>query len=104
MTLNLKKGDNVKVLAGKDKGKTGKVVNIDRKSLRVTVDGVNTQVRHERAKKAGQKGQKVTVPKAMDWSKVMMVCPNCNKPTRLGSRVDEKGNKHRVCKKCRNDI
>ena len=100
MTLRLKKGDNVKVLAGKDRGKTGKVITIDPKAAKITVEGINLLTRHQRPKKSGQKGQKVRLPAAMPSSRLMIICSHCNKPTRIGSHVDEKGIKLRICKKC----
>lgn len=98
--FNIRKGDNVKILLGKDRGKTGKVLNVDPKTDRVTVEGRNIYVRHERPKKAGQKGQKIEFPRAMNASNLMLVCPHCGKPARIGHMIDEKGVKFRTCKRC----
>jgi large subunit ribosomal protein L24 len=98
-TTNLKKGDNVSVLIGKDKGKNGKIISVDRKSGRITVEGIN--VLHKFEKRKGQTaGQKVSFPGPMLASKVILVCPNCSKATRIGYQILENGKKQRVCKKC----
>jgi large subunit ribosomal protein L24 len=98
--LKLKKGDTVKMLAGRDKGKTGKVVAVDRKDFSITVEGINLITRFQRAKKAGQKGQRVRLPASFSPSKVMVVCPNCGKTTRVGFEQSPEGKKLRKCKKC----
>lgn len=98
-TLNLKKGDTVKILAGKDKGKTGKILEVFPKEARVVVEGANIHTRFSRPKKQGEKGQKMQLPGAMNISKVMLICPNCGKPTRVGHDLTEKGSL-RKCKKC----
>ncbi len=99
-----KKGDTVKVLSGKDRGKTGKIVSVDRLAGRVTVEGVNLHTRHERPKRQGQKGQKVQLPSPMNPSKLMLVCGNCGKQTRIGFEIDQQGGKYRVCKKCKTRV
>lgn len=98
--LHIKKGDQVKILAGKDRGKTGKVLAVDFKSGRATVEGHNIQVRHERPKKQGQKGQKIALPAPLNSSNLMLVCPACGKPSRVGAKVSDRGVKSRVCKQC----
>lgn len=98
--LKLKKGDIVKILSGKDKGKTGKIVNVDREDSRVTVEGTNLITRHQRPKRSGKKGQKVQVPMPHSAGRLMLVCPNCGKPTRIGYQISENGEKRRLCKKC----
>lgn len=100
----IRTGDTVKILIGKDRAKTGKVLSIDRQGGRATVEGLNMVVRHERPKKAGQKGQKVHVPMPVRTSNLMLICPNCKKPARAGHETDEKGTKYRVCKKCKRRI
>ena len=96
----IKKGDNVKMLAGKDRGKTGKVLRaVNGDVIKVVAEGLNTIKRHQRARKQGQKGQIVTKERAVDASNVQVVCPKCGKPTRIGhQKVGE--NKIRICKKC----
>lgn len=98
--LKFKKGDNVKIITGKDKGKTAKIVAVDRKSLMITVEGINLLTRFQRPKKSGQKGQKVRLPAPLKPNKVMAVCPSCGKATRIGYKTNEEGKKLRYCKKC----
>ena len=100
--MKIKKNDTVKVLAGKDKGKSGKVIRAYPADLKVVVEGVNLVVKHVRARKQGEAGQRVYMPSALRISKVQLVCQNCGKPTRTGSREvhDAKQKKERICKKC----
>ena len=98
--MNLKKGDNVAVLSGKDKGKTGKIIEADPKNGKVTVEGLNIHYRFEKKGRSSKTGQKVAFPARMDVSKVQLVCPNCNKQTRVGHKFLENGDKQRVCKNC----
>ncbi len=102
--LHIKKGDLVKILSGKERGKTGKVLTMDEKSGRAVVEGRNLVTRHEKPKKSGQKGQKIQFPTGLKLSNLMLVCPHCGKSTRTGILVDEKGVKSRVCKKCKKRI
>lgn len=97
--MRIKKDDNVIVLSGKDKGKTGKVLQVLPREEKVVVQHVNIRTMHARPKKQGEKGQIVKSESPVYASTVMLVCPKCAKPARIGARVDEK-NKVRVCKKC----
>ena len=97
--MNVKVNDNVVVLAGKDKGKQGKVVAVSPKANKVTVEGVNIQHKHEKARSAQQVSQIVNVEGAIDASNVMVVCPVCGKATRV--RHGKEGDKSvRICAKC----
>ena len=98
--MKLHKGDNVKVMAGKDRGKTGKVLHAFPELDRVTVEGLNMFKKRSKPKKQGQKGETVQVPHMMPASKVMLICANCKLPTRVGFRVDG-ARKVRYCKKCK---
>lgn len=98
-SLNLKKGDEVKVLAGKDKGKTGKILEVLPKLSRVVIEGINIHTRFSKPKKQGEKGQKLQLPYAFNISKVMLICPSCGKPTRIGHDITENGSV-RKCRKC----
>lgn len=102
--MHIRKGDTVKILVGKDRGKTGKVISVSTKNSRAVVEGRNIYFRHERPRKAGQKGQKVQFPKALEASNLILVCPNCHKPSRAGRTADEKGTLTRVCRKCKKKI
>jgi len=102
--LKIKKGDTVKMLAGKDRDKTGKVLVVFPKEGRLVVEGVNIVKKHIRPRKAGEKGQTVEVPSKVPVSRTMLVCPTCNKATRVGLKrtvgEDRKSTCDRVCKKC----
>jgi|SRR3989338_464109 len=101
--MKLKKGDNVKMLSGKDRGKTGKVIEVIPKERRVKVEGLQIVRKHIRPRKQGEKGQVASIPSRIPMSKVMLVCPKCAKATRVGYRYDNE-NKMRVCKKCGSEI
>lgn len=94
----IKKGDNVKVLLGKDSGKTGVVEKVLLKSGQVLVSGVNMYKRHVR-KHRDIEGGIIDIPKPMDISNIALVCPKCKKQTRAGSKI-EGDKKTRVCRKC----
>ncbi len=97
--MNIKKGDNVKILSGKDRGKTGAVLTVFPEDDRISVDGLNVYKKRVRPKKQGQKGETVLVPRPLNASKVALICSSCKKQTRVGHRFD--GNKKvRYCKKC----
>jgi large subunit ribosomal protein L24 len=98
-TINLKKGDTVAVTVGKDKGKTGKISEVDRKSNMLVVEGMNI---HHRFKKAGagKPGTKVSFAAHMPAGKVVLICPHCGKATRVAHKFLDNGTKQRVCKHC----
>lgn len=103
----IKKGDTVEVIAGKDLGERGEVTAVLPKDNRVVVQGINVMKRHQKAKQAGNQqvpAQIVEFDAPLNLSNVMLVCPNCNKKTRVGFKVREDGFKVRVCKKCGQDI
>ena len=97
--MKIKKGDTVEVLSGNDKGKTGEVLEINPKTSRVVVKGVNIRKKHVKPKKQGEEGGIIPVECSIHSSKVNVVCPKCNKATRIGY-VKEGKEKIRVCKKC----
>ncbi len=97
--MKIKKGDTVYVLSGNDKGKKGEVLEIIPKTEKVIVKGVNIRKRHIKPKKQGEEGGIIPVECAIHSSKIAVVCPKCNKPTRIGYELD-KDEKVRVCKKC----
>ena len=99
MSLKIKKGDNVIMLSGKDKGKKGKVMTVLAEDGRVRIEGLNKIKKHLRAKQQGQKGQVLAIERGVSISSVALVCKACGKPTRIGYKID--GDiKSRVCKKC----
>ena len=97
--MRIKKGDTVKVLSGKDKGKTGEVLEIVPKTNKVVVKGINIIKKHVKPRRQGEEGGIISVEGAMHVAKVAAVCPKCGKATKIGYS-DEKGEKVRVCKKC----
>ncbi len=106
--MKIKKDDKVIVLSGKDKGKTGKVISADPKSLKVTVEGVNVATKHQKAQKKGQDGGIIKVETPIYVSKVQLVCknPKCEKfekGVRVGYKLVD-GKKVRVCRKCGAEI
>ncbi|MFA5098878.1 MAG: 50S ribosomal protein L24 [Candidatus Paceibacterota bacterium] len=97
--MKIKKDDNIKIIAGKDKNKTGKILKVLIKKERVLIDGLNLYKKHVRPKRQGEKGETVLVPRPINISNVMLVCPACGRATRTGFTVT-KGKKTRICKKC----
>jgi len=97
--MKLKKGDLVKIVLGKDKGKTGKVEKVFSKIQKVLVTGINQYKRHLKARSQGQSSEIVTITKPMNLGSVALLCPHCKLPTRIGFRI-EKNDKIRVCRKC----
>lgn len=97
--MKLKKGDEVKIVAGKDKGKTGKIDKIYPKEDKVLIPGVNQYKRHMKARSQRQKSEIITITKPLPVENVQLVCPKCHKLTRVGFKI-EKDEKRRVCAKC----
>ena len=97
--MKIKKGDNVIMLGGKDRGKTGSVVRTDPEANRVIVQGLNLVKRHLRPKKAGQKGQILAMERWVSASAVAFVSKDTQKPARLGWKVNPDGSKSRIDKK-----
>ena len=97
MNMAVKKGDSVVVITGKDKGKTGKVLEVFPESNRVLVDGVNIVTKHKKARSQNEKSEKVKKNAPIDASNVMIVCPSCGKATRVYHKEVD-GKKVRVCK------
>ncbi len=100
---NIKSGDTVKVISGKDKGTTGEVLSVKRDTGRVVVKGVNLVHKALRPTQANPNGGIDTREAAIDASNVMLVCPECGLTTRIAVRRED-GKKIRVCKKCGKDI
>lgn len=98
-TLHVKTGDTVVVLSGKDKGKQGKIISASPKKGTVLVEGVAITAHHQKPRKQGETGGIVQREAAMYASKVQVVCPKCNKGTRIAHKI-ENGKKTRVCKHC----
>jgi large subunit ribosomal protein L24 len=107
MGLNIKKGDTVQVISGKDAGATGKVILTMPKADRVLVEGVNRIKKHTRIttnQRGAQSGGIVTQEAPIHASNVMVVCQACHKPSRVGHRQDELGKNVRICRRCGADL
>lgn len=99
MKMNIKKGDTVYVITGKDKGKSGKVTAVYSDKNKVLIENVNIVTKHQKPKSQQDKGGIVKKPAPIDASNVMVVCPVCGKATRI-SHKEIDGKKARICKKC----
>lgn len=97
--MKLKKGDNVIVLSGNDKGKTGEILEIIPSTQKVIVKGVNIRKKHVKPRKAGEEGGIIPSEYPIHISKVNVVCPKCGKASKIGYVIED-GKKVRVCKKC----
>lgn len=110
--MKIKKNDKVKILIGKDKGKTGKVLQVlsPRKNGRAkaSVEGLNLLIKHLRPQKSGEKGQRIEFPAFMDISNLALVCEKCGQVGRVGFKIsldeNKKSKKFRICKKCQEII
>lgn len=100
MNSNLRTGDTVKVICGADKGKTGVIIASDAERGRVIIEGVNIVSKHRKPRSQKDKGGIKKEAAAINVSNVLIVCPECGKATRIAHKLDDKGEKHRACKKC----
>ncbi len=98
--MNVREGDKVVVITGKDAGKKGKVIEADPRANKVFVEGVNVVKRHSRPTRKLPQGGIQEKEASIDRSNLMVVCKRCNKPTRVGSKLLDDGSKVRICKKC----
>ena len=99
-SLKLRKGDEVVVIAGKDKGKRGRIQEVDKSGGAVIVAGVNIAKRHTKPNPSkNTKGGIIEQPMPLAFGKVMVICPHCGKPTRIAHRIEE-DQKERICKRC----
>lgn len=101
--MKIRKDDTILVTAGKDKGKKSKVLRVLPVKQKIVAEGVNIAKKHTRPKKQGEKGQRIEVPMPLHISNVALLCPKCEKVTRVGYKLTDK-NKFRVCKKCNQEI
>lgn len=109
--MKIKKGDKVKILTGKDKGKTGKVLQVFTSRRRASIEGLNLLIKHVRPRREGEKGQRIEFPAPINISNLTIICSKCGKPTRVGYQYKEIGpegkkkrKKVRMCKKCKKQI
>jgi large subunit ribosomal protein L24 len=103
MKFRIKKGDTVVMRRGTDRGKSGKVLHVDLRAGRVVVEGLNVVKKHVRPKRQGEKGEQVSVPRPVPLGAVALYCGHCNRPTRIGMKVDGE-QRTRVCRRCENTL
>ena len=98
--MNLREDDTVKVLTGRDRGKQGRVLKVNRETGKVTIEGIMVCTVHKK-KTAGKRGETgiIKTPQPVDYSNVQLVCPRCAKPSKVG-RISVKGKSVRRCKVC----
>lgn len=97
---NIRKGDKIRVIAGKERGKEGKIIRVFPKRNKVIVQGLNFVKRHTKPRGERQPGGIIAKEAPIHISNVMLVCSKCNKMTRVVKRIMEDGERVRVCKKC----
>lgn len=102
--MKIRKGDRVRVLTGKDRGREGNVTFAYPETGRVVVDGLNVAKRHQKPTKSTQQGGIIDKEMPMRVDNVAIVCPSCSKATRVGFRFDDDGTKVRICRKCGGDL
>jgi len=101
--MKIKTNDRVKIIAGKDRGKEGKVIQVFSAGEKIVVEGVNIMKKHLRPKKRGEKGQVIELSSPFAASNALVICEKCGKPTRVGYKIDG-GIKKRTCRKCKEFI
>lgn len=99
-TLRIRKNDIVKVTAGREKGKVGRILKVNTEKGRVTIEKINLVKRHVKPSQSNPQGGIVEREASMDASNVMIMCDKCNRPTRVKFVVDGAGGKQRACKRC----
>ena len=104
MGLRIKKNDNAVVLSGKYKGKSGRVLSVNTEESQVIIEGINIIKRHMKPSKKYTQGGIIEKEGPLHMSKVMLLCPKCNKQTKIANTVLDDGRKHRACKKCKEVI
>lgn len=98
--MKLKKGDQVKIISGNEKGKQGKILSVFDEEGRVIVEGLNMKKKHMRPRQQGKKGEVILKSASLAVSRAMLICKKCGKSTRIGFWVSDAGVKVRICKKC----
>lgn len=101
--MKIKKGDRVKVISGKDNGRTGVVEKVYKKQDKILMPGINIYKKHIKKNEKMPQGGVVELPRPMLVSKVQLICPKCGKITRIGYEMT-KGKKNRICRKCKSKI
>jgi len=102
--MKIRKGDRVRVLTGKDRGKEGTVMRALPREGKVIVDGVNVVKKHQAPTRSTQQGGIIDKDMPVPVANVAVICPSCGKPTRIGYKFDASGTKIRICRKCEGEI
>ncbi|MDP3770510.1 MAG: 50S ribosomal protein L24 [Candidatus Sungbacteria bacterium] len=102
--MKIKKGDSVQIVSGNDKGKHGKVITVFPVENRIVVEGLNIKKKHVRPRKQGQKGELVKIPGSFSVSRAMIVCPKCDKPSRIKFGFNDAHKKMRLCVRCGSEL
>ena len=102
--MKIHKGDTVQMMAGKDAGKTGKVLRSNPSHGTLLIEGLNMLKHNRKPRKEGAKGEIISAPRFVAASGAMIVCPKCGKPARIGYKIGKDGSKSRACKKCAAEI
>lgn len=102
--LKIKKNDKVKIIKGKDRGKSGKVLRIESVKNRLYVEGINIVKKHTRQKDQSKPGGIIKKEGPIEISNVKLICPSCGKQARAGFKIKDSGEKVRICKKCNQQI
>ena len=102
--MKIKTGDNIKIKARKDKGKTGKVLQVFVSRNLASIEGRNLLIKHLRPRREGEKGQRVEFPAPLNISNLALVCPRCGQETKVGYSLTDGKKKARLCKKCQQVI
>ena len=100
----IRRNDTVQVIAGKDRGKKGKILQLFPKDNRAIVEGINLVKKHQRKTQQNQQGGITQIPLPIHLANLMIICKNCNKPTRAGFTTLKDGTKSRICRKCKEPI
>ncbi len=101
---HLKINDQVEVIAGKDKGRVGKVIRVNANDGKAIVEKINMIKRHTKPSQMNQQGGIIEKEAALDASNLMVICPKCSKTSRVGKKILEDGSKVRICKKCTESV
>lgn len=100
MSLRIRKGDTVVVISGREKGAIGKVLSVLPQHRMAIVENVNFVKRHQRQRSYQRRGGIIEKEAPLYLSKLMLICPKCNQPTRIGAKFTPEGTKQRICRKC----
>ncbi len=99
-TLHIRRNDIVRVMVGKEKGKVGRVLKVDRDAGRVVVEKINMVKRHAKPGKTNPQGGIIEKEAPISYANIMIMCDKCNKPTRISMVVEDSGERHRACRRC----